>query len=345
MDEIIVIETDKHDTKEETGVYRLRVLQNWYYPDGAYHSPDYCGKLYQVVIPSTNPKIHTELEKLQNFALLHPNTQFILKLDIVWQMYNRFLFGKQYPCIFHDSDAGTTMVLNEDCLISNNRILLSANGVLSDVTHQPRLENACVFSNIRKINTKTPRIPHRFYNQVPSRNVSECCFSLYGFLSSWGLAKSKPRWVPTTKNSRIIVSNNFAITFSKKKRLYFFKIVHKYIICDQTNDLFRESNVIREKSRLRGYQNAIQLPVFIPTKTWCCSKPGMEHLLMLWQFGIFCDDFPILNICIYPLLHNEIWTIVLDYLIGTIQDTVESPIIGPFETLDLVKNNIKKIPL
>jgi hypothetical protein len=332
MAEIIVIETDENDTKEEIGVYRLRVLQNWYYPDGSYHSQDYCGTLYQVVIPSNNQRMYNELENFNKFVLLHPKTQFILKLDIVWQMYNRFLFGKQFPCIFNDSDGQTTMVFNDDYLISNK-----------DVSCEHRLENASVFSNIKTINTKIPRIPHCFYNRVPSRNVSECCFSLFGFLSSWGLAKSKPRWVPTTKKSRIIVSNDFAITFSKKKRLYFFKIVHKYVICDQTNDLFRESQIIREKSRLRGYQNAIQLPLFIPTKTWSCSKPEMEHLLMLWQFGIFCNEFAILNICIYPLLQSEMWTIVLDYLIGPIRDTLESSIIGPFETLALVKNNIKKM--
>jgi hypothetical protein len=297
MTEVTVIETTENDAKEEIGIYRLRILQHWYYPDCGYNSsPVYYG-LYQVVIPSNNERIREELEKFKDYAKKNPKMTFVFKIDVLMSLKSNSI------CIFKNLD---------------------------------------YFTRMRKHASLNVRTAYRFSTKVPSRNYSECCFSFFGCLSSWGLVKSKPRWVQNTGKSRLIVSNNFSITFSKKKKLYFFTTCYKYERCDQSNDVFFNSAIIMDLAHERNYNYARNVPVFIPTGTWCSTKPKIEHILMLWQFGIFCDEFPILN-DLYYLLHGEIWTIIMDYLIGDIKTTFESSIIGPFNDLHEVIRNIKRI--
>ena len=306
MTEVTVVETTENDAKEEIGIYRLRILQHWYYPDYGYNSsPPYYG-LYQLVIPSNNDRIREELAKLQDSAKKNPNITFVLKTDMFVSLQDNFI----------------------QTSISNHQFKF--------------LSKVYDLSHMRKHLSVNVRTAYRFSTKVPSRNYSECCFSFFGFLSSWGLAKSKPKWVQNTSKSRLIVSNNFAITFSKKKRLYFFTTCHKNVRCSQSNDVFHSSAIIRDISHERNYNHAINLPVFIPTGTWCSTNPKIEHILMLWQFGIFCDEFLILN-HLYYLLHGEIWTIIMDYLIGTLENTWESSILGPLGNILEVIKNIKRI--
>jgi hypothetical protein len=306
MTEVRVIETTENDAKEEIGIYRLRILQHWYYPDEGYNSfPPYYG-LYQVVIPSNKERIQEELAKLQDYAKKNSNITFVLKTDVLVGLQDNFI----------------------QTSISNHQFKFLSK--VYDLAH------------MRKHPSVNVRTAYRFSTKVPSRNYSECCFSFFGCLSSWGLAKLKPKWVQNKSNSKLIVSNDFAITFSSKKRLYFFTTCHKYVKCHQSNDVFHSSAVIRDLSHERNHRHAINLPVFIPTGTWCSTKPKIEHILMLWQFGIFCDKFPILN-DLYYLIHGEIWTIIMDYLIGDIKTTFESSIIGPFNDIFPVINNIKRI--
>ncbi len=307
MNQITVIETFENDPKEEDGVYRLRILQHWYYPEGRFYN----GTLYPVVIPSSDEIIHKEMMKLYTFSLGYQHTIFMLQTDVLVSLrkYHTFMFCSPFQFL---TKFKKPFVLPYEIQF------------------------------MKKYGSQNTRVPFRFHTTLSiSRNPSEGCFSLFGLLRSWGLAKSKPRWVQTVGKSRLIVANEFAITFSKKKRLYFFTTCFRYERCPQTNDLFHESTIIRDVAISRNCGHPINVPVFIPTKTWCHGLPNMEHILMLWQFGVFCDEFTTLNY-LYKLLPRELWTLILDYLIGKIQDMLESDIIGPFDNFNLVKNYIQR---
>jgi hypothetical protein len=86
-------------------------------------------------------------------------------------------------------------------------------------------------------NFKTIRIPYRFDTYPLSKNIMlKSCIKINGYLSSSGLAKGKLSFTVKTSGPIIIVANDFAISFSKKKDcIVMYQVMHSYIIINRMN--------------------------------------------------------------------------------------------------------------
>lgn len=142
------------------------------------------------------------------------------------------------------------------------------------------------------------------YQNLETFDIANKCLFVNGVLSSWNVTRTEGsnRYSLTIPKSPLIVNNQFAITFSSKKRLYFYEACHSHYSLEPSNGLFHRT-ILPFNSNMSQILN--------PIGTWKHCAPKIEHFLILRHFGIsLCNNQTFLQLFI-----QDIWNEILLFLL------------------------------